>query len=122
MVVKAKYSARILKYETDLLAELKDYYGSADLTKSKTNADFILHICTCIENTIFKNKKKYKYDKKMMAIRIIAALCNGLTEDEKRTVDSTIESLHSQGNVAKIKLLKKIKDFILSFLKKIFLK
>src|SRR5690606_28430840 len=97
-------------------------YSSVEMDKLKTNADFILHVCNCIENTIKKNKKQYKYDKKMMAIRIIAKLCNGITDTEKNTIDSLIESLHSQGNIIKIKLSKKLLKFVINFLKKIFLK
>lgn len=121
VVNKAKYSARISKYESDLIEELKKYYGSVEMEKLKTNADFILHICLCIENTVKKDKKKYKYDKKMMAIRIIAKICNGITDIEKNSIDSIIESLHSQGNIKKIKISKKIIKFVVNFLKKIFL-
>ena len=64
MVLKSKFSVRNMKYEADLLNELKKYYDSVPLAELKTNIDFILHICNALENKIKKDKKKYKYDKK----------------------------------------------------------
>lgn len=122
MVLKSKFSVRVMKYEADILNELKEYYDSVPLAELKTNIDFILHICNVVENKIKKDKKKYKYDKKEMVVSLISKLCGGLSDADKKTVQTTIESLHSSKAIYKQSFLKKLKDLLLNFLKKIVLK
>ena len=122
MVQKCKFSVRNMKYEADLLNELREYYESVPLAELKTNIDFILHICNAVENKIKKDKKKYKYDKKQIVISLISKLCGDLSDNDKKTVQTTIESLHSSKAIYKLSFLKKLKDILFNFLKKIVLK
>ena len=117
---KGKYSVRIAKYEGDLVSELRDYYSNVNIVELKINLDFISHICNCIEYKFTKDKKRYKVNKKDVAISIIKKLCGDISDADVKTISTAIENLHSSGKISGLTIYKMLKVFAKNFLKKLF--
>ena len=118
---KSKYSVRIAKYESDLVSLLKEYYDGTDVRELRVNIDFIRHICDCIEWKFTKDKKRYKMDKKKIALSIIKKLVGDISDIDTRTIETIIESLHSSGLISGKTVYKCTKGVVKNILKKVLL-
>ena len=118
---KSKYSVRIAKYESDLVSLLREYYSGMNVNEMKVNIDFISHICNCVEHKFTKDKKRYKADKKAVVISIIKKLCGDISDQDVKTIQTTIESLHSSGSITGKTMYKCTKGILKNILKKVLL-
>ena len=116
---KSKYSVRIAKYEGDLVVQLKDYYSSTSLADMKVNIDFISHICNCVEQKFTKDNKRYKVDKKAVVISIIKKLTGDISDQDLKTIQNTIESLHSSDSIKGKTVYMTVKGILKNLLKKL---
>ena len=80
----------------------------------KTNTEFILYICKLVENVILKSDGVNKKDLVLNIMRTVL----GCNEPECKLVGEIIEFLHSNGMIQKIKVVKKFKNSVLSWMKK----
>jgi hypothetical protein len=62
-------------------------------------------ICNCVENCV---DKKYKLDKKEIAMAIIKCCFPLLTEADLALIDSNIDTLHFSGLIKRVKYYKKL--------------
>ena len=80
----------------------------------KTNTEFILYICKLVENVILKSDG---VNKKELVLKIMREVV-GCNDAECKLVGEIIEFLHSNGMIQKIKVVKKFKNSVLSWMKK----
>lgn len=80
----------------------------------KNNSELILYVCKLVENVIVK---KDSINKKDLVISILRPLL-ALNDSEAKLTGDIIEFLHSNGLIQKIKQSKKIKNSIMSWIKK----
>ena len=100
----------------DLIIVVKDKLQSLppNLLLYKTNSEFILYVCKLVENVILKSDG---VNKKELVLNIMRTVV-GCTEVECKLVGEIIEFLHSNGMIQKIKVVKKFKNSVLSWIKK----
>lgn len=99
----------------DLNIVVKDKLASLPPSISyKNNSEFILYVCKLVENVVCKADG---LNKKELVINILKPLLN-LNDAECKVVGEIIEFLHSNGMIQVIKKTKKIKNCIISWLKK----
>lgn len=100
---------------SDLNIVVKDKLASLPPSISyKNNSEFILYVCKLVENVVCKADG---LNKKELVINILKPLLN-LNDAECKVVGEIIEFLHSNGMIQVIKKTKKIKNCIISWLKK----
>ena len=80
----------------------------------KTNTEFILYVCKLVENVILKSDG---VNKKELVLNIMRTIV-GCNDAECKLVGEIIEFLHSNGMIQKIKVVKKFKNSVLSWIKK----
>jgi hypothetical protein len=108
---------RIIK---DLKRELDDL-SPTEIQEYRVNPEFIKYVCNIVETEI--GKKKYKPNKKEIVLQILAKLTpEAIVEKDKNFINTTIEFLHSNGDIKEITLLRYLGRFFYSFVKKKFVK
>lgn len=100
----------------DLIVVVKDKLQSLppNLIPYKTNSEFILYVCKLVENVILKSDG---VNKKELVLNIMRTVL-GCNDAECKIVGEIIEFLHSNGMIQKIKVVKKFKSSVLSWMKK----
>lgn len=99
----------------DLNIVVKDKLASLPPSVSyKNNTEFILYVCKLVENVICKADGLNKKD---VVLNILRPLL-GLNDAEAKVAGEIIEFLHSNGLIQVIKQTKKIKNSVMSWLKK----
>jgi len=99
----------------DLNIVVKDKLASLPPNVSyKNNTEFILYVCKLVENVICKADGM---NKKELVLNILRPLL-GLNDAESKVAGEIIEFLHSNGLIQAIKKTKKIKNSVISWLKK----
>jgi hypothetical protein len=100
----------------DLIIVVKDKLQSLppNLLLYKTNSEFILYVCKLVENVILKSDG---VNKKELVLKIMREVV-GCNDAECKLVGEIIEFLHSNGMIQKIKVVKKFKNSVLSWIKK----
>ena len=100
----------------DLIIVVKDKLQSLpqNLLLYKTNSEFILYVCKLVENVILKSDG---VNKKELVLNIMRTIV-GCNDAECKLVGETVEFLHSNGMIQKIKVVKKFKNSVLSWMKK----
>jgi hypothetical protein len=100
----------------DLIVVVKDKLQSLppNLLLYKTNTEFILYVCKLVENVILKSDG---VNKKELVLNIMRNVL-GCNDVECKLVGEIIEFLHSNGMIQKIKVVKKLKNSVLSWVKK----
>ena len=100
----------------DLIVVVKDKLQSLppNLLLYKTNSEFILYVCKLVENVILKSDGVNKNELVLKNMREVVC-CN---DAECKLVGEIIEFLHSNGMIQKIKVVKKFKNSVLSWIKK----
>ena len=100
----------------DLIVVVKDKLQSLppNLLLYKTNSEFILYVCKLVENVILKSDG---VNKKELVLNIMRSIV-GCNDAECKLVGEIIEFLHSNGMIQKIKVVKKFKNSVLSWIKK----
>ena len=109
--------------ETTLFANANDrfyqkYKNITNLQEYKLNIDFIRHACNIVENLY--DKTSHKTSKKTLVIEMLKNCLSRVknvnyTEDELKIINQTIESLHSQGKIKKIRVSKRLLKSIINF-------
>ena len=102
----------------DLIVVVKDklQYLPPNLLLYKTNSEFILYVCKLVENVILKSDG---VNKKELVLKIMREVVS-FNDAECKLVGEIIEFLHSNGLIQKIKVVKKFKNSVLSWIKKRF--
>jgi hypothetical protein len=85
-----------------LRAKITEYPSTHNL---KGCSEFVLYVCKVVENVVVK---KQKIDKKQLVLDVFKILFN-LQPPEILALDASIEFLHSNGLISKIKVVKKLK-------------
>ena len=87
-----------------------------------TNLDFTSHVCNCVEEKFKKDKKRYKVNKRDVAISIIKKVIGEgkVSDAEVTTIKAAIESLHSSGHIDGLTKKKIACRLVKQLLKKIF--
>lgn len=99
----------------DLIVVVKDKLQSLPPNVIyKTNTEFILYVCKLVENVILKSDG---VNKKELVLKIMREVI-GCNDAECKLVGEIIEFLHSNGMIQKIKVVKKFKNSVLSWIKK----
>ena len=100
----------------DLIVVVKDklQYLPPNLLLYKTNTEFILYVCKLVENVTLKSDG---VNKKELVLNIMRNVL-GCNDVECKLVGEIIEFLHSNGMIQKIKVVKKLKNSVLSWVKK----
>jgi hypothetical protein len=92
----------------ELFSKTYAVLSTEELNYLKLNPDFVVCACNLVENLY---DKRHKGNKKELAIRILAQCLKiknlGYHGDEPKFLDALIESLHSNGRIKKISLVKK---------------
>lgn len=100
---------------SDLSIVVKDKIASLPPNISyKNNTELILYVCKLVENVIVK---KDAINKKDLVISILKPLV-GLNDTEAKLTGEIIDFLHSNGLIQRVKQVKKIKNSIVSWIKK----
>jgi len=92
-----------------LRAKIQEYPATHNL---KGCNEFLLYVTKVVENSVVK---KQKIDKKQLVLDVFKILFN-LQPPELLVLDASIEFLHSNGLISKVKVVKKAKAW---FLKKL---
>jgi len=92
-----------------LRAKIQEYPATHNL---KSCNEFVLYCCKIVENSVVK---KQKIDKKQLVLDVFKILFN-LQPLEITALDASIEFLHSNGLISKVKVVKKARAW---FLKKL---
>jgi hypothetical protein len=108
-----KRDLKINKLVDQLKSELKDLLN----IEKRFDLELIKYVCNKVEN-VFKHAKKYKINKKDIAIEIIQKLVGNLSENDKLIISNNIESLHSNNQIKAEAVLKVIFKSALNFLVK----
>ena len=100
----------------DLIVVVKDklQYLPPNLLLYKTNTEFILYVCKLVENVILNSDG---VNKKELVLKIMREVVGG-NDIECKLVGKIIEFLHSNNMIQKIKVVKKFKNSVLSWIKK----
>ena len=72
-------------------------------------------ICNCVENAV---QKRHKLDKKEIVFGILKSCFPVLTEAELKVIDGNIETLHFNGLIKKVGVMKKILRWLFTSKKK----
>ncbi len=97
------------------------YKNITNIQDFKLNIDYVRHACNIVENLY--EKTSHKTAKKTLVIEMLKNCLLKVknvnyTEDELKIVNQTIESLHSQKKIKKIRVSKRLtKSFLNFFLK-----
>ncbi len=83
-----------------LRAKIQDYPATHNL---KNCSEFLLYVTKVVENSVVK---KQKIDKKQLVLDVFKILFN-LQPPELLVLDASIEFLHSNGLISKVKVVKK---------------
>lgn len=88
----------------DLLVHLRQKIAEYPATHNlKGCSEFLLYICKVVENSVVK---KQKIDKKQLVLDVFKILF-ALSPAELLSLDASIEFLHSNGLISKVKVVKK---------------
>jgi len=87
-----------------LRAKIQEYPATHNL---KGCSEFVLYVCKVVENVVVK---KQKIDKKQLVLDVFKILFS-LQPPEILVLDASIEFLHSNGLISKVKIVKKIKSW-----------
>lgn len=92
------------------ILEIKDY------TSLKFDNELLVFVCNCIENGLYKKKKKYKLDKKTLCLEIYHKVFT-LTEKEKEQISNSIEFLCQNKMIDITPVFKKYGTILLHYIK-----
>jgi hypothetical protein len=88
-----------------LRAKIQEYPATHNL---KSCSEFLLYVTKVVENSVVK---KQKIDKKQLVLDVFKILFN-LQPLEISALDASIEFLHSNGLISKVKVSKKFVGFL----------
>lgn len=117
-LVYVKFKRNLLK--SDIEKQLVDVVNTrirslANYMELRLNPEMILLVCNLIENGA--NSKKLKIDKKDLAMKVLHSVFS-YSELDKKHVSDTIEFLHSNNKIKRVRLLKKIFAVLYNWIKR----
>lgn len=117
-LVYVKFKRNLLK--SDIEKQLVDVVNTrirslANYMELRLNPEMILLVCNLIENGA--NSKKLKIDKKDLAMKVLHSVFS-YSDLDKRHVSDTIEFLHSNNKIKRVRLLKKIFAVLYNWIKR----
>lgn len=99
-----------------VVKHLKDLLQPSDLVELRLHNDLIGYICNIVESLVVQRKRQ-KFDKKVIVLNIMQKCINSLTDQDKSIINDQIEFLHGSHYIKKIKILKYLGHYGLIFLK-----
>jgi len=109
-LAKRVKTAKIVNKIVKLLEDLT----SNEINEMRNNPELIKYICNLVENLI---KKKYKPEKKKIVLDIMKRIIPNFTANDEKNVSDIIEFLHGNGDIKKIRIIKYLGKYGMSFLK-----